>query len=74
LASRGTFIDVGGVRQPAPAPRFSRTPSGPPTAPEEPGAHTRDVLQDWGIDNVEELLTSGVVQHNTVPRSVQAER
>jgi alpha-methylacyl-CoA racemase len=74
LASRGTFIDVGGVRQPAPAPRFSRTPSGPPTAPEEPGAHTRDVLQDWGIDNVEELLASGVVQHNTAPRSVQAER
>ena len=32
-AARGTFIDVGGVIQPAPAPRFARTPSGPPSPP-----------------------------------------
>src|SRR5229473_1000357 len=32
-AARGTFIDVGGVIQPAPAPRFARTPAGPPSPP-----------------------------------------
>lgn len=30
LAARGTFTSVDGVVQPAPAPRFSRTPAGPP--------------------------------------------
>jgi alpha-methylacyl-CoA racemase len=47
LTARGTFTDVGGVVQPAPAPRFSRTPStlhGPPPAP---GEHTDEVLADW---------------------------
>jgi len=64
LAARGTFVDVGGVQQPAPAPRFSRTPSGTPTAPDEPGAHTRDALRDWGIQKIDELLTSGVVSQS----------
>jgi len=74
LAARGTFVDVGGVQQPAPAPRFSRTPSGTPTAPDEPGAHTRDALRDWGIQNIDELVTSGVVrQSDGTPRSARAE-
>ncbi|HLF41143.1 MAG TPA: CoA transferase, partial [Acidimicrobiia bacterium] len=48
-AARGTFVDVGGVVQPAPAPRFSRTPgaiAGPPVAP---GSHTDEALADWGF-------------------------
>jgi alpha-methylacyl-CoA racemase len=47
LVERGVFVDCDGVVQPAPAPRFSRTPgaiSGPPAAP---GAHTEEVLADW---------------------------
>jgi alpha-methylacyl-CoA racemase len=73
LAARGTFIDVGGVRQPAPAPRFSRTPSGTPTAPAEPGAHTRAALRDWGIEDVDALLTSGVVsQSDIAPQTARA--
>lgn len=60
LAARETFIEVGGVVQPAPAPRFSRTPSATPQAPAAIGAHTREVLQEWGVDAAEELL-SGVV-------------
>ena len=46
-AARRTFVDVDGVTQPAPAPRFSRTPghAGPVTAPD--GAA---VLADWGWD------------------------
>src|SRR5215211_743357 len=38
--ARGTFVDVGGVVQPAPAPRFSRTPPGPPQPPARAGEHT----------------------------------
>jgi alpha-methylacyl-CoA racemase len=49
LRERGTFVEVGGVVQPAPAPRFGRTPprvAGPPPAP---GEHTDEALADWGF-------------------------
>ncbi|AEH10016.1 MULTISPECIES: CaiB/BaiF CoA transferase family protein [Protofrankia] len=59
LAARGTFIEVDGVRQPAPAPRFSRTPPGRPEPPARPGAHTRQALTDWGVRDVDALLASG---------------
>jgi alpha-methylacyl-CoA racemase len=49
LAARNTFIEVGGVTQPAPAPRFSRTVLPRPTPPRPLGADTLDVLRDWGI-------------------------
>jgi alpha-methylacyl-CoA racemase len=48
-AARGTFIDVGGVVQPGPAPRFSRTPCGTPAEPVRPGAHTSEVLSELGL-------------------------
>ncbi|MBV9795304.1 MAG: CoA transferase [Actinobacteria bacterium] len=47
LAARRTIIDVGGVEQAAPAPRFSRTPAGEPTPPRPPGADLAAVLADW---------------------------
>ncbi|WAJ43483.1 CaiB/BaiF CoA-transferase family protein [Mycobacterium sp. Aquia_216] len=49
LAARDTFIEVGGVTQPAPAPRFSRTVPQAPTPPRPVGADTADVLRDWMI-------------------------
>jgi alpha-methylacyl-CoA racemase len=49
LIARGNFIDVDGVRQPAPAPRFSRTPPCVRHGPPEPGADTAAVLAAWGI-------------------------
>ncbi|MCV7412327.1 carnitine dehydratase [Mycobacterium florentinum] len=49
LAARDTFIEVGGVTQPAPAPRFSRTVPRRPTPPPPVGADTADVLRDWMI-------------------------
>lgn len=49
LAARGTFIEVGGVTQPAPAPRFSRTVPRHPTPPPPVGADTPDVLRDWRL-------------------------
>ena len=48
--SRGTFTEVDGVRQPAPAPRFSRTVPPAPSSPALPGDHTLAVLTELGID------------------------
>ncbi|MFG2223053.1 CaiB/BaiF CoA transferase family protein [Streptomyces sp. NPDC048644] len=47
LAARGTFIDHGGLTQPAPAPRFSRTPGAVRRPPAQPGADTAEVARDW---------------------------
>ena len=47
--ARETFVEVAGVTQPAPAPRFSATPgriAGPPPAI---GAHSGEALADWGF-------------------------
>ncbi|GHF82626.1 alpha-methylacyl-CoA racemase [Amycolatopsis bartoniae] len=49
-AARGTFVDIGGVVQPAPAPRFDRTPPRVPEAPHEKGADTAEVLAELGYD------------------------
>jgi alpha-methylacyl-CoA racemase len=59
LVARGIFVDKDGVRQPAPAPRFSRTPTSLGSAPARPGEHTRAALTDWGVAGVDELLASG---------------
>ncbi|MEY1662210.1 CaiB/BaiF CoA transferase family protein [Isoalcanivorax beigongshangi] len=59
--ARSAFVEVGGQRQPAPAPRFSATPAGTPQPAQPPGTHTRDVLADWGFDaqRIDQLLASG---------------
>src|SRR5690606_9727472 len=44
LVDRGTFVEVEGVLQPAPAPRFSATPAGPPGRLPEPAEHTSEVF------------------------------
>lgn len=60
---RETFIDIDGVVQPAPAPRFSRTPGRRPTAPAARGAHSESILADWGVAaaTVERLRDGGVI-------------
>jgi alpha-methylacyl-CoA racemase len=49
--ARAAHIDVDGVVQPAPAPRFSRTPGSVRGRPPERGAHGREALRDWGFDD-----------------------
>jgi alpha-methylacyl-CoA racemase len=61
--ARGSFVDVDGIMQPGPAPRFSRTPAARPTPPQALGEGTRAALAAWGIagDHIAALLASGVV-------------
>lgn len=61
---RGTFMDLAGMKQPAPAPRFSRTSPEVTVPPAHAGQDTHDVLIDWGIaaDRVGVLLESGAVK------------
>ncbi len=49
--ARGAFVTVGGVAQPAPAPRFSRTPGEVRGAPPERGQGGAPALADWGFDD-----------------------
>jgi alpha-methylacyl-CoA racemase len=58
---RGTFIEVGGVTQPAPAPRFSRTVPQVVSPPAHPGQHSREILTDWGIADADALIAGGAV-------------
>ncbi len=62
--ARGTFVEVSGVLQPGPAPRFSRTPSHIPCGPAFAGEHSRSVLADWGFapERIEALVKAGAVR------------
>ena len=62
--ARNLFVDVAGLVQPAPAPRFSRTVPEISRPPAHPGQHTREVLVDWGVDaaRVDTLFASGAVK------------
>ncbi|MEC3973904.1 CaiB/BaiF CoA transferase family protein [Amycolatopsis sp. H20-H5] len=62
-AARGTFVDIGGVVQPAPAPKFDRTPPATPEAPHERGADTTEVLAELGVGgaDLEKLREAGVI-------------
>ncbi len=61
---RNTFVEVAGVRQPAPAPRFDRTPSEVAGPPAHPGAHTDDLLAaaGYGADEIATLRAGGAVR------------
>ena len=63
LAARGTYVDVDGVPQPAPAPRFDRTPATLDRPPAPAGHHTDEVLAEAGVDaaTIAALRASGAV-------------
>jgi len=63
-AQRGTFTEVAGIVQPAPAPRFSRTGAEVQRPPAHVGQHTVEVLGEWlGLDEarISALRSSGAV-------------
>jgi len=51
--ARQSFVEIDGIVQPSPAPRFSRTPAGRPTPPEIPGERGVASLAQWGIPAAE---------------------
>jgi len=61
--ARGTFIELDGVMQPAPAPRFSRSQPEAPRLPDEPGGDAPALLADWGFSGqeVDALRAHGAV-------------
>lgn len=65
--ARGTFLDDGEVWQPAPAPRFSRTPGKIRSCAAAIGEHTEDILREFGFsdDEIARKLASGAVQAGT---------
>ena len=61
--ARGNFVEMAGVVQPTPAPRFSRSKGAIQRPPPEIGEHTDDVLRDWGFaaDEVASLRQAGAI-------------
>lgn len=62
--ARKTFVEIAGVVQPGPAPRFSRTPSGVPNPPSHAGQHTAEVLSellDYDDSHLARLRASGAI-------------
>jgi alpha-methylacyl-CoA racemase len=62
-AARETFVEVAGVTQPAPAPRFLATPGAIQGPPPKIGAHSREALSDWGFSGAEidALASAGAI-------------
>ena len=62
-AARSAFVDVGGLVQPAPALRFSRTPAAPPIPASPAGEGGAEALAHWGMTEVDiaELRSAGVI-------------
>ncbi|MET0987484.1 MAG: CaiB/BaiF CoA-transferase family protein [Steroidobacteraceae bacterium] len=63
MKSRRAFVTQAGAAQPAPAPRFSRTPGVVSQPPPLPGAHTAQALAAWGFsaERVKQLQQSGAI-------------
>ena len=63
MAARGTFVESEGLTQPAPAPRFSRTPGAISAPPVLPGQHTDELLADAGYSPAEitQLRQAGAI-------------
>lgn len=62
--ARNTFVEVDGIPQPAPAPRFSRTPAGVPAAGVPAGVDPVAALTGWGFscDELQTLAEAGTLR------------
>lgn len=63
IAERETFTTVAGLVQPAPVPRFSRTPGSIERPPPHAGQHTDEALEAWGVspERIAQLKESGAI-------------
>lgn len=63
IAQRGTFTEVAGITQPAPVPRFSRTPGNIDRPPPHAGQHSDEILGAWGLsaERIAELRESKAI-------------
>jgi alpha-methylacyl-CoA racemase len=67
LTARQTYVERDGITQPAPAPRFSRTPGELSDPAPAPGEHTAEALAEWGLDDVAGLIDSGAAVASQAP-------
>lgn len=61
--ARQSFVEIDGVTQPAPAPRFSRTPTSVQAPAAMAGEHSEEILNDWGFspNEISALQQSGAI-------------
>lgn len=73
--ARGTLVEIDGVPQPAPAPRFSRTPGEIQGPPPNPGEHTESALLDWGFskERLASLKKAGAIRCGSLRESQRDE-
>ena len=66
---RQSFVEIDGIPQPAPAPRFVGTPGAVQRPPARPGEHTGEVLRDWGFaaEEIAALHRAGAVASDSDP-------
>lgn len=64
--ARNTFVEVDGILQPAPAPRFSKTPNETPEPPSKPGENSVEILKSWGFKDkdIQHMINMGTVVQN----------
>ncbi|MGD8326345.1 MAG: CaiB/BaiF CoA-transferase family protein [Sphingomonadales bacterium] len=64
--ARNTFVEIDGVVQPAPAPRFSKTPNDVPEPPSQPGENSVEILKSWGFEDkdIQHMINMGTVVQN----------
>lgn len=72
LSERNAFVDVAGVKQPAPAPRFDRTPGAVQRPPARLGEHTREVLLEWRVSAPDDIVQEEPVRPADVETAVTA--
>ena len=72
--ARAAFLAVDGIVQPAPAPRFERTPAGMPRAAPRVGQHSCEVLREAGLDDaqLDALLAAGTLLQTAAVHGPQA--
>ncbi|MBH0122619.1 CoA transferase [Rhodococcus sp. CX] len=72
MRERNAFVEVAGVRQPAPAPRFGRTPGAVQRPPARIGEHTLEVLLEWGVPEPGRVIHQEAAQPEKIDTAATA--